>query len=402
MQSASVQNRATVLRKQPMAVTAGESRVVSPQLRVVHVVLSLDVGGLERIVLGLISAGRRLDQEITVVCLTARGALSSEAESLGARVVCVDKPPGLRLNTISKLKVVFKELNADVVHTHQIGTLFYAGPAAHQAGVPVIVHSEHGKHYSGRMRTRIMGRMASRRAARFFCVSGDIAKEVLKYRIADARKVAIVHNGIDVDLFDVRPDGALRQSLGILPGAKIIGTIGRLNEVKRQDVLLRAFALLAESVKGVELVLVGEGPMRAQLEQLAGELGIAKSTHFVGYQSQPERYLPMMDVFAITSRSEGMPLAVLEAWAARVPVVASAVGGLPEMIEHGRTGLLFPTGDHAALSQLLQEILENPIQMQSLREQGLARVRNSFSLERMASDYQRHYSELLALRNGWR
>jgi glycosyltransferase involved in cell wall biosynthesis len=364
------------------------------------VVLSLDVGGLERIVLGLVREGRKLGQKISVICLTARGALASEAEALGARVICVDKPPGLRPSVIPKLKLLLDELSPDVVHTHQIGALFYAGPAARSAGTPVIVHSEHGKHYAGRLRTRIMGRMASRRAARFFCVSRDIEVEVHKYRIADASKTAVVHNGIDVDLFDVPPDDVLRAGLGILPGAQVIGTIGRLNEVKRQDVLLRAFAEVARSVRGVQLLLVGEGPMRAELERLAADLGVATATHFVGYQSKPERYLPLLDVFAITSRSEGMPLAVLEAWAARVPVVASAVGGLPEMIEHGRTGLLFPAGDHAALSQLLQSALGDSKQTRDLREAGLARVRSSFSLERMAGEYQRHYVELLGLRKG--
>jgi glycosyltransferase involved in cell wall biosynthesis len=198
------------------------------------------------------------------------------------------------------------------------------------------------------------------------------------------------------------PDDALRKSLGILPDAQVIGTIGRLNEVKRQDLLLRAFAAVAQSVRGIQLLLVGDGPMRAELERLADELGIAAATHFVGYQSKPERYLPLMNVFAITSRSEGMPLSILEAWAARVPVVASAVGGLPEMIEHGKTGFLFPSGDHVALAQILQSALEDPKQAQYLREQGHARVRSCFSLERMAGDYQRHYLELLALRNGRR
>ena len=301
---------------------------------------------------------------------------------------------------MKKLKALFKEMNPDVVHTHQVGALFYAGSASRKAGVPVVVHTEHGKHYSGRLRTRILGRWAGRSTAKIFCVSGDIAKEVLKYRIASTGKVTVVHNGIDVDLFETSADDELRASLGIRPNARIIGTIGRLSEVKSQEVLLRAFAIVMPFVPGAQLLLVGDGPKRAELERLADELGIKDATYFVGYQSQPEKFFPLLDAFAITSRSEGMPLSVLEAWAAGVPVLASAVGGLPEMIDHGKTGLLFPAGDHEALAQMLRELLNEPRKAQTLRSQGRIRVRNSFSLERMANHYQEHYLELLSLADG--
>src|SRR5262249_6549454 len=137
------------------------------------------------------------------------------------------------------------------------------------------------------------------------------------------------------------------------------GTVGRLNEVKCQDLLLRAFAQVVVASPQTRLLLVGDGPMRGDLERLADQLGVAESVHFAGYQAQPERFLAIMDVFALTSRMEGLPLAILEAWAAGLPVVASAVGGVPDLIEHSRTGLLFQSGNESELVAHLNDLVRN-------------------------------------------
>jgi glycosyltransferase involved in cell wall biosynthesis len=135
--------------------------------------------------------------------------------------------------------------------------------------------------------------------------------------------------------------------------------------------------------------------MRPELARLAGELGIAGRVHFAGYQPQPERFFHAMDVFALTSRSEGMPLAVLEAWAAGVPVVSSRVGGIPELIEEGRTGFMFEAGDEAALATRLAGLLGNPQRARAVGEAGRSLVRSKFDVSVMAETYQRHYRELL-------
>jgi glycosyltransferase involved in cell wall biosynthesis len=122
---------------------------------------------------------------------------------------------------------------------------------------------------------------------------------------------------------------------------------------------------------------------------------VAEAVHFTGYQAQPERYLGVMDVFASTSRMEGLPLAILEAWAAGLPVVASAVGGVPNLIEHGRTGLLFPSGDEENLTSLLSEMLGDRERTRALGVAGREEVLAHYDLQRMAADYEQHYRELL-------
>jgi sugar transferase (PEP-CTERM/EpsH1 system associated) len=383
-----------------MTVVAGSaplrSEPVASTLRVAHVVLSMELGGLETIVVDLVRESRRVGQSVAVVCLEQPGVLAAQVEALGTQVTCLDKPCGLRMELIGRLESLWRELQPAVVHTHQIGALFYAGPAARRAGVPLVVHTEHGKHYGQRRRTRWLGWLAGRHAARFFCVSADIAAAAEAYRIVPRRKLHVVPNGIDLERFRDRGErSTVREMLGIPPGAPTIGTVGRLCEVKRQDLLIGAFERVRARLGDAHLLLVGDGPWMGRLRELVASLGLADRVHFAGYQAQPAPYHQAMNVFALTSQSEGMPLVVLEAWAAGVPVVATRVGGLPDLVDDGRTGVLVDFGDEDALARALCDLLANPDSAGRLGEAGRQQVESRFSLRRMADEYQRHYIELL-------
>ncbi len=374
----------------------------SDPLHVVHIVLSLDCGGLERIVLDLARKGPGLGQRVSVICLERHGDLAAEVEAAGASVTCLHKPPGRRPEMVEKVREVFRQLQPDVVHTHQIGALLYSGPAARQLRVPLVVHTEHinqiAKHrvLNKRMRTRLLWWVAGRHADRFFCVSEDIAAEVKAYGLVAQDKVRVVANGIDTRRFrDHEGSAAVRESLGIAPEVPVIGTVGRINEVKCQDLLIRSFARIRGRFGDSRLLIVGDGPRRAEMEALVASLGLAASVSFVGYQSRPDQFLHAMDVFALTSRAEGMPLAILEAWAAGIPVVSTRVGGIPRVVEHGQTGLLIDSGDEDALTEALMGLLADPTAARKLADAGQKRAEADFDFARMAEDYHRHYLERL-------
>lgn len=369
-------------------------------LHITHAVLCLDVGGLERLILDLVRDARARDQRVTVLCVERPGTLALRAAELGARVVCASKPRGFRPDHVAQIAGLLRALRPDVVHTHQIGALFYVGPAARRAGVPLVVHTEHGKQYAANWRRRIVGRLAGRFTRRYYCVSADIAREVREYRIVPPGKVVIVPNGIDVERFARGESGDLRRELGISPDAPVIGTVGRLSEVKRQDVLIRAFARIAPRRPAARLLLVGDGPQRAGLADLATRIGVHDNVIFAGYQERPEEFLQVMDLFALTSRSEGMPLAILEAWAAGLPVVASRVGGVPELVADGRTGLLFPAADDEALATHLDRLLTQPAIGRAMGVAGQALARERFDVSVMCETYHRHYRALSRARLG--
>src|SRR5271157_589692 len=361
--------------------------VPATTIRVTHVVVSLDIGGLERIVADLVRVGRVLGQIPSVICLERPGTLAPQVEALGVPVLCAGKPPGFRLKTIGRIRELLRQLKPDVVHTHQIGALIYTGPAARREKVPAVVHTEHGnnvaKHRSlnKRARVRLLWGLAGSYADRFFCVSNDIADAVKAYRTVPGRKVVVVLNGIDTEAFATKEGSeSVRRDLGIPQGVPVIGTVGRLNEVKGQNLLIRSFAQVSNHDPRPHLLLVGDGPERQRLQQLAENLGLTDRVHFAGYQSRPEHFLHLMDIFALTSRLEGMPLAILEAWAAGRPVIASRVGGVPAIVTDGETALLFDSGDEAGLTQAIRRLVANPDEARRLGQAGRDYVRSCYDL----------------------
>lgn len=371
-------------------------------IHVVHGVLSLDLGGLERLVLALIETGQRSNYRTSVVCIDEPGQLADTARALGAEVHCL-QAAGDRGSATRRATELFARIRPDVLHTHQIGALWHLGRAVSHADPVAIVHTEHSDHAAlarglhSQLKSRFWWHRAGRLPHRFCCVSADIATSVRRWHTVPDAKVAVVPNGVDTVLFARREQrDALRQSLGFSANDHVIGTVGRLNEVKRQDLLVRAFARLLPAHPQARLLIVGDGPEREPLQQLATSLGIATRTTFAGYQSQTEHYLSAMDSFALSSRHEGLPLALLEAWAAGLPVVASAVGGIPQIVEHQRTGLLFENGDEAGLANGISRILDEPAFAAALASAGRAKVVADYSLERMAQLYDHHYHAALA------
>jgi glycosyltransferase involved in cell wall biosynthesis len=319
-------------------------------------------------------------------------------KALRATVLCLDKPPGLRFEVIRRAREAFRRLRPDVVHTHQIGALLYAGPAARRERVPLVVHTEHSNHVANqtglirRARIRALWGLAGRYATRFFCVSADIAEAVTAYGVVPRSKTGVVPNGIDTASFEMGGDTpSLRRDLGIPDNAKVVGTVGRLAEVKRQDLLVRALPRVSDA----HLLLVGDGPEMPALRQLVAELGLTDHVHFAGYQSRPQHFLHLMDVFALPSRLEGMPLAILEAWASSLPVAATRVGGVPKMVEHGTNGLLVEPGDERALADAIASLLAEPDRAQRLGAAGRDLVSARFDTKATTDCYEGHYRDAL-------
>lgn len=369
-------------------------------LHIVHAVLNLECGGLEHVVSDLAETGLKAEHRVTVICLEQKGTLASRLETLGINVISLAKPAGLQIVRMRRaLRRLLVKLQPDVVHCHQIGALFYIAPVSRAARVPVTVHTEHGKHFEGHVKMRWLGRYAAWHADRYFCVSQDIATEVVLQKIVSPHKVEVVPNGIDTSKFSRGMDALeVRQELGIPIDAQVIGTVGRLAEIKRQNLLIRAFSLLLREIPDAHLLLVGDGPLRKELESLAAGLGVSDRIRFTGYRDDRERLYRAMDLFALTSRSEGMPLSVLEAWASEIPVVAACVGGIPELVDDGQNGVLIADAEPARWADELAKLLGDQAFCARLVIAGRKRVEDQHSLLSMLRHYEDHYREILESR----
>jgi glycosyltransferase involved in cell wall biosynthesis len=366
------------------------SAMAEPSWSIVHILSSYGVGGQERVALDLAAGQAARGHRVSAVSLAGEpdGPLAGEFIAAGVAVHRVARKERLDPVLVGKLARVLRELDADLVHTHNPLALTYGAPAARLARAR-IVHTKHGMN-PGSQIEKILRRGAARLVAAFVAVSETTAAQAREQGDCDPAKLRVIPNGIRLERF--RPDpavrAAVRTELGIPHDAWVIGSVGRVDEFKNHALLIAAAApRLGDRYR---VVVVGDGPVLEELARHASPF-----VTLTGRRMDVDRLLPAFDVFALTSKSEGLPLVVLEAMAAGLPVVATAVGGLPDVIEHGATGLLVPV-EVGACAAALDRMSADPDQARAMgaRAREVALVR--YSADRMLDDYLAVYRDVLA------
>jgi sugar transferase (PEP-CTERM/EpsH1 system associated) len=372
-----------------------------PPLRVLHVLDRLDTGGTEYGVLKVIN-GLPQEEFDSRICVM-RGAQAELANSalLAGRLFCAGGPKEGSQFGFRRLAGVFRFWQPHIVHGRNWGAI-EAVAAARWTGVPVAIHSEHGYELdmlSGLpLKRRLLRRGIYWLADTVFTVTRDLSLYHARQVGLDEGKIITIYNGVDTDRFAPRPvEGrGIRKQLGIRETTNLIGAAGRLVPIKSYATLFRAAHVLLRAGHDVSVLLVGEGPERAALEREAAPLG--DRAIFLGQRNDLPLLLNAMDAFAQTSICEGMSNAILEAMASGLPVLASNVGGNPELVTHELTGLLFSLGNVSALAENAALLVRNTNLCQKLGETARQRTVKEFGLERMLASYAALYSNLAARR----
>lgn len=355
---------------------------------IAHVLSSFGVGGQERVALDLADVLHRRGHQVIAVSLAPppEGPLADEFRAAGVEVIDVPKGPGTDLSLVPRLAWALGRRRVEVVHSHNPLPLIYGAPAARLIGA-VAIHTKHGVNPGSRGH-RLLRRQAARLVSAFVAVSTVTAQQAREQRDCDEAQLTVIPNGIRLEKFAPDPvaRAAVRAELGIAADAVVVGMVGRVDEFKNQPLLLAAIA--ARLGPAVHVVFVGDGPTRAALDAAVAALPSTAraAAHVLGRRMDVARLLPAFDVFALSSKSEGLPLVVPEAMAVGLPVVATAVGGLPTVIDDGVTGLLTAV-DERAFTAALAKLLDAPALARAMgaraREVALAR----YSADRMADDY---------------
>jgi glycosyltransferase involved in cell wall biosynthesis len=340
-------------------------------LRVLLVVDSLDPGGAERYVVDLALALGERGHEVAVAC-SAGGVLADLLER--ARVPVHTLGDGLvKRRTCARYAEALTHLVAglqpDVVHANVYASAAAASAACAHGGIPLVL-TEHTEAPWRDARAEAVSAWTYARAARIVAVSAAIERLLLERFGVPAPRVVRVRNAVRP-----RPPGPPDPPLPAAWAAgPLVGRVSRLVPEKGVDVFLRACALLAEDVPALRAVVVGDGPERAPLEALASRLGVAGRVRFLGFRRDARAVIATLDVLAVSSLHDGAPLVVPEAHEDGVPVVASAVGGLPDQVVDGRDGLLVPPGDPAALARALGAVVRDPRRARAMGAAGRRRV----------------------------
>ena len=374
---------------------------------IVHVVYRFDIGGLESGVVNLINRLPQASWRHAVVALTeVSPAFAKRVQRQDVQYLSLRKPPGHLLTLYPRLMRVFRELQPAIVHTRNLAALEAVVPAW-AVGVPARIHGEHGRDAidpdGTRRRYQWVRRAYSPFVSRYVAVSEDLER-YLRDRVGIAAdRIVQLYNGVDTERFHPVDKGTAIDGCPFgRPKHWLVGTVGRMDHVKDQSALARAFVLALRMHPGardrMRLIMVGEGALRAESERILDDSGVRDLAWFAGERDDIAGIMRGLDCFVLPSRGEGISNTILEAMACALPVVATRVGGNTELVEDGLTGRIVPAADPLALAQAILGYFANPM---LARRQGRAarhRVERTFSLDRMVDSYHQFY--LAALRSG--
>lgn len=364
-------------------------------LRVLALIDRLFVsGGAERLVLDLATHGNR-EQFVPYVCTTRSGSdprVLRELEDSGVRVVDLRRSRTIDARAWWRFVSLLRRERIDVLHAHSFGSNAWGSVLGRLARVPVVIAHEHTWSFQGDLLRRLIDRFVIARLADvFLAVSADDRRKMIEIeRIAPSR-IQVLANGIRVPKVT---GNDVRGELGIPAGAPLVASVGNLRPQKAYDVLVHAAAILRQEHPDLRVVIVGEGSERPQLEALIGELGLGETVLLLGERRDAPDVVSAADVVVNSSSFEGSPLSVLEYMALEKPIVATRVGGTPDLIEDGVHGRLVAPGDPAALTAAISELLLDRSLARRLGEAAGARQQKEYGLDAMVRRLESLYVEL--------
>jgi glycosyltransferase involved in cell wall biosynthesis len=389
---------------------------LSEPIRVLRLIARLNMGGPALHVSYLTNGLAERGYETTLAAGSlARGesSMSFVAEELGVEVETIPQlhreiSPLYDPLTVGRIVSLIHATRPHILHTHTakagaVGRL--AAILARSARPPIVVHTFHGhvlRGYFDPARTaffRNLERTLARATTRLVAVSPEVRDDLVALGIAPREKFSVIRLGIDLDrrITGEGDEGvAFRRLFGVGPDEFVVGWIGRMTAIKRVGDILLAFRRLRELGVPARLCLVGDGPDREEIEQRAHDLGIARHTLFVGYQRDVAPYYSFFDAFVLPSANEGTPVVAIEALAAGCPVVATNVGGTPDVVEDGTDGILVRVGDIDAIAGALERIARDSELRRRLTAHGRERVVARYRVERLVDDVDALYRELLS------
>jgi glycosyltransferase involved in cell wall biosynthesis len=345
------------------------------------------------------------DLEVSAILFNA-GWLAQELQDAGVRTHVIPEADRSPVSILRELSNYFRRNQIDVLHTHKYKDNILAALASIRHRVPHRVRTVHGapEPFAGLQAFKmnvyeVLDSVVNRWGVDRLLAVSFALRECLGKRFG-VDKVTCVHNAVELAQIRVTADAQdLRKELGLDQRDFVIGTMGRLHPVKGLEIFLRAARIIKDHGNRAKFLIAGDGPLKGRLQARAQQCGLGNEVMFLGHRSDAYNILGLMDVFVLPSLSEGMPLVLLEALALGRPVVATAVGGIPEVVEHEISGLLVPAGNHDDLAAGCLRVMADPVLAQELGHAGRKRVEEDFSADVMARNVANVYRALVSGKN---
>lgn len=367
---------------------------------IVYVVNSLVPGGTERLVVEM-SEAFNAEHEPCVMCLDEPGLWAVGLRNQGIPVYCAWREPGLDVSVPGRIAAVVRRHNADIIHAHQYSSWFYGALSRLYCRAPRLLFEEHGRFYpeADKPLRRLVNRvLIARLTDRIVAVSEDIRQRLVRYEGLNPRRIDVVYNGIhSPERISPELRSRLRTELGFAADEFVVGTVGRLDPIKNLPMLVDSIADVAATHSKVRGLIVGGGAEFGEIAARAASLDIGNRIHMTGFRDDARELVQCLDLFVLSSYSEGTSIALLEAMATGVPVAVTDVGGNPEVVLDKTTGRVLPCGDVASLSQAIVEALDQPELRARRAAAASVRYSENFSFDGMIRQYRDIYDEMLGV-----
>lgn len=372
---------------------SSRERTRTRRLHVMHVTPGLRIGGLPRVVETLCRATDRSRFHVSVLCLRHGGPLADELRDGGIPVYNFEAGDGrTSYLTFRRVAKLLRRERVDVLHTHNTEPLLDGVPGALLAGVRRVIHTDHGRYFPDKLRYMLAEWILSGFVDKIVGVSEDTVASLVRYEHIPRRKLVVIPNGIDGTPYFAKVDVvAARRGLGIGTSGPVVGVAGRLTPEKGIEYLLHATVHLRQRFPNLAVLVAGDGDRADHLARLAANLGLSDTVRFLGIRRDIATILGSLDVFVLPSVREGLPMVVLEAMAAALPIVATDVGGVPMAVRHGTNGLLVEPRNPGRLADAVGGLLGDPERLARFGARGRDIFRCEFSGEVMTRRYEALY-----------
>lgn len=358
------------------------------RINIMHTVLSLEVGGLEKIVYELVLGLDKDLYNVEVCCLDELGEFAYRLmqHNISVTLLRRNQKHYDALYPI-RLRKLLREKDIDILHAHS-GSFFLATQAGILSRTRAIIYTDHGRHLVEPEILLYMDRFSAHFAKKIIAVSGELEEYLIEKVRLPANKLTTIINGINTNSYKYREKSlSLLSELRIPDDYNIVGTVGRLVEVKDQTTIINAFCRVAKKYPNTILLLVGDGPLRAKLENVAIELNAINNIRFVGNRNDVPDLLNLMDVFMLTSLSEGTSVSLLEAMASGVPPVVTNIGGNPFIVKDGENGILVNPGDVVETTNSINYLMGNDTARKKMGQNASETVKQYYGLDKMIDKY---------------
>ncbi len=364
-----------------------------PKVKILHITFNMGIGGTEQVIRQIIENSDYNKFQHEILCIDGMiGAVGKGLQAKGINIESVQRNPGTDLKLVRFIHRYVKHHKVDVLHCHQYTPYFYGVLGALLTRAKVIF-TEHGRFYPDRhhFKRRFINPLLVLATAHITVISKSTAEAVAKYEYINPKKIKVIYNGIRKVEAENKTRDDLLSELELPDNFRYIGTISRLEPIKNQSMMINAFSQLRKAMPECKLIIIGDGAKMSDLKNQAKSLGLEQAIIFTGFLDNPQRFIQLFDVFLLSSFSEGTSMTLLEAMSLSKPCVVTDVGGNPEVVSDGVTGIVVKSDDTDNFASAILGLLQNETRRTALGTEALRCFKKKFSVEKMISGYQSLY-----------